>query len=67
VSAHDQPAHDITAGRNQLGKARLAWMTANDVAGISTCPSGETVLTFNDGRQVFGHARDLLPVRLRPQ
>jgi hypothetical protein len=66
VNAHDKPAHDITAGGNQLGKARLAWMDANGVAGISTCPSGETVLTYTDGRQVFGHANDLLPAHLRP-
>jgi hypothetical protein len=67
VNAHDKPAHDITAGANKLGKARLQWMEANAVAGISTCPLGETVLTYTDGRQVFGHANDLLPVHLRPR
>jgi hypothetical protein len=59
-----QAAADITSGSGH--KAKLAWMDANGVAGISTCPSGETVLTYTDGRQVFGHARDLLPVHLRP-
>jgi hypothetical protein len=59
-----KPAADIASDSGH--KAKLAWMAANDVAGISTCPSGETVLTYTDGRQVFGHARDLLPVHLRP-
>jgi hypothetical protein len=59
------PAHAITASTSDPHKARVAWMQANGVASISTCPSGETVLTYTDGRQVFGHARDMLPFHLR--
>jgi hypothetical protein len=65
VNNYYKPAADITSDGGH--KARLAWMAANDVSGISTCPSGQTVLTFNDGRQVFGHANDLLPAHLRPK
>jgi hypothetical protein len=59
------PAHDITSSGRNAHKARVTWMAENDVAGISTCPSGETVLTYADGRQVFGYARDMLPFHLR--
>jgi hypothetical protein len=58
------PAHDITASGEH--KARIKWMDANGVAGISTCPDGTTRLNYADGREVHGHARDLLPVHLRP-
>jgi hypothetical protein len=67
ANPYHNPAHAITASTADPHKARVKWMEANGVAGISTCPSGETVLTYADGRQVFGHARDLLPVHLRPK
>jgi hypothetical protein len=60
-----QAAADIRSDNGH--KAKLAWMDANGVSGISTCPSGETVLTYADGRQVFGMAADLLPAHLRPK
>jgi hypothetical protein len=66
VNEHNQPAHDITRGGNQLGKARLQWMDASGIGGISTCPTGETTLFYTDGRVVSGMAADLLPAHLRP-
>jgi hypothetical protein len=65
MSDYYKPAADITSDGSH--KARLAWMDANGVSGISTCPSGETVLTYTDGRQVFGTAADLLPAHLTPK
>jgi hypothetical protein len=65
VSAHDQPAHDLTARGDH--KARVKWMQANGIKTISTAPSGATMLAYDDGRVAWGTAADLLPVHLRPQ
>jgi hypothetical protein len=34
---------------------------------MSTCPTGETTLFYDDGRQISGMACDLLPPHLRPR
>jgi hypothetical protein len=61
------PAHAITASTADPHMARIRWMAEHDIASISTCPSGQTVISYASGYQVFGMAADLLPAHLRPK
>jgi hypothetical protein len=60
-----QAASDITSGNGH--KERVQWMQATGIKTISTAPSGETMLVYEDGRVANGQACDLLPVHLRPK
>jgi hypothetical protein len=65
TSPYANPAHEITLSTADPHSERVKWMESAGIKAISTCPSGETVLTHADGRQTFGHARDMLPFHVR--